>query len=372
MLCIRIARKCAVLTAMILVVLATVQPVSSFAAVISSPTKAAQTLPTTTTRTVPTTTTTAPPTNTTAPPKTTTTRTDATSTTRTDATSTTRTEATSTTAASTTTTKPTTTTTKVQQCPASALNLVQNSSFEQVTGPSTPLAGSYISGQLGWNVDPATTKVPHWKTEVAGAGSFVSNATTVFMGSQWYPQTAFLGSKYAAMTMSLDYLYGFIGELSATTTVGATYVLSVQAKTSNPTTSSWFSHSKVALRLRNSTTHAESPLAVQTNFTQTNSWELISGTVTANAHYDQVVLRHTLQWSFWTFSLGTVFMGPVAFDDVHLCQIAAKPGWWTLGHSLVVGLVAVIAVGVLGGLGVGGWRKRKGTGGSASRSAPTP
>ncbi len=232
---------------------------------------------------------------------------------------------------------------------------MQNPSFETVIGPAHAVAPGF-NGVLGWDLPPGATHVAQWEADgpVTNPYAFVSNVTTVSYGSASFPQTAFQGSRYAAMTISFGYQYGFLGRLSTATAVGATYLLSAEVE--SPIGSNGVLGSQFTLRLRNGTTHAESAPVAQATVTQSQAghWLLVSGNVAANAHYDQVVLRHRV-WLSSLFDPGVILHPPVDFDDVHLCLIAAHgSGWWTLGHAIAVGGAVV-----LGGLVVGAvlWRR---------------
>jgi hypothetical protein len=227
--------------------------------------------------------------------------------------------------------------TQIWACTASAPNLVQNPSFEQVSGP----------GPWSWVLGATATVVPHWTQ---------ANVTFShpYVGEGWPPDgvTAFQGIRNAVIP-KVPFGYqdqGIAGELYAPTNVGTAYVMSVRI-TRGPYWQS--ATSTFELRLRNSATGAESAPVVQASGIFQDSWPnwvLLTGVVTPNANYDRVVLR---------YHSGSYNIQDGYVDDVHLCEATAAPlhpaGWWTMWSGLTVGLVVVI----LGGLLVWGLRRKR-------------
>jgi hypothetical protein len=169
-------------------------------------------------------------------------------------------------------------------------------------------------------------------------------------GLHGFSHLPFQGSKYAllrnypgAATM------GLVGALSPRTNVGSTYVLSAEVATDKAA----LDVPTFDVRLRNSTTGAQSAPVVQAAVAHATTWTRLTGTVTTNAQFDQVVLRH----SFQPGGAGGTRHGLI--DDVQLCELAvALPehpaGWWTtarlVGAAVLGGLLVI-------GLGLGGRRR---------------
>ncbi len=217
-------------------------------------------------------------------------------------------------------------------CAPSALNLVQNPGFEAV-GISTVSSGTV------WRIyEAGTTEVPHWtrKTPQSSWPSVLVNPALHGLTHQ-----PIQGSKYAVLRNYPGYgIQELFGTLSPSTGVGSTYLVSAQIATDKaalnpPTFEVW---------LRNSSTGAHSAPVVRTAVAHATDWTLLSGTVTTTAHFDQVVLRHTITNPGSGQRHGLV-------DDVRVCKAAGHvqpPGWWTtaravgaavLGSVLVAGLV---------------------------------
>lgn len=116
------------------------------------------------------------------------------------------------------------------------------------------------------------------------------------------------GTRYAALP-DVNQAQGLVGELSASTNAGATYSVSAKIATASGPHAATFE-----MRLRNSTSGAQSPVVAHASITYTGTWKLITGTVTANAIYDRIVLRFSQQG------------GDDLIDDVHMCQ-AAQQVW---------------------------------------------
>jgi len=240
--------------------------------------------------------------------------------------------------------------TQAWACLPSASSLVQNPGFEQVTGPGHFGSGNFGSVGPYWTATfgpyALQTEVPHWTMADQSAGLPNVDAT----GPPFGPPTAFQG-KHARLEPQPPALpdMGLAGELSATTNVGAVYVLSARI-----TTALLAAHpSTFELRLRNSATGTQSAPAAQALIPPpgTTQWVLLTGVVTANANYNQVVLRYHMNY------VPDATGGFV--DDVQVCQATAVPhggtGWWTLWHAVAVAVAfGVLILGGLGGL----WRRR--------------
>jgi hypothetical protein len=139
---------------------------------------------------------------------------------------------------------------------------------------------------------------------------------------------AFDGSKLASLSSG----QGLVGTLSAPTTVGATYVLSVRVLRVDAA-----AQPAVELRLRNSGSGAQSAAATQVSGTQVLTWALVTGTATANAGYDRVVLRQQ--------TAGALFV-----DDVRVCKAAGSlqagpTGWWTTARVVGAAVLGALLVG---------------------------
>src|SRR5258706_4356175 len=225
------------------------------------------------------------------------------------------------------------TATPVPVCSTSAVNLVQNPSFESVTG----------SGPT-WNIiETATTKVPYWTR--ADSSALVHKPMVV--GSGTYSSitaTAHTGSKYALVAaLSDNQIQGPVGTLSAITNVGSTYVVSAWVAATEDTPNPNF-----ILRLKNSSTGAESAPVVQVSIAKSTpiGWALISGAITTTASYDQVVVRYQNVYG----------VGWGLIDDVNVCKVTPLP-WWK-NPALLTGIVVVLAV-LIGGITFGRtWKKR--------------
>jgi len=112
---------------------------------------------------------------------------------------------------------------------------------------------------------------------------------------------------------------GLVGELSSTTSVGATYSLSARVAVASS-----FHAGTFEMRLRNSATGAQSALIAHTSITYTGNWMQITGTVTANANYDRVVIR--------AYHEG----GYDLVDDVQMCEAATQTRACTTSASNLV------------------------------------
>jgi hypothetical protein len=176
----------------------------------------------------------------------------------------------------------------------------------------------------------------------------VSDAATL----NGLPLAPAVGSKFAVVAPGLPQPQGLRGQLSATTSVGATYVLSAEIKLPFAAAGSAYA-STITLGLRNSATGAQSAPFVG-SYNYATNWTFLSGTVTANANYDEVVLL----WEDGLSSFAGVVLAFALVDDVHLCEIAAAKhvtGLWTTWPGIVV----AVAVLILGGLSVWWVRRRR-------------
>ena len=190
-------------------------------------------------------------------------------------------------------------------CAPNAVNLVQNPSFELVSGPPD------VNGMWPMLDTNATTQVPFWtRTETSS-----HPPVGIINGSQYgLPQVGSQGPRYgytSSYVNAQDQVQGFTGTLSIPTSVGATYLLSVAVNALSlpiPTGPTF------EARLRNGGTGAESAPLVSAAIPFTPNWALVTGAVTANTTYDQVVLRYRAA------APETPWWGIV--DDVHLCQAA--------------------------------------------------
>ncbi len=255
---------------------------------------------------------------------------------------------------------------------ACTANLVQNPSFESV---DTSLNMTWGGSGIGWKVwqikDTGTTYVLNWTEEnPAGTWMFVLNGTYVSSAGAiptWQPPTAFDGSKIAVM----NGLYpgyppnGAVNTLSTPTAPGATYEVSAQLATIGYPGSTTYD-----LRLRNSSTGAQSAPITQTVGQQTGNWVLLHGTVTDISSFDQVVVRYNGPSGVLH---GQDYFGFV--DDVHVCRVGRTPPWWqtpgalsglVLGAITIIGLILVVLV-------FGGWlffqHRRRNKAGGASKSS---
>ncbi len=224
-------------------------------------------------------------------------------------------------------------------CPTSAPNLVQNPSFESV-GVSTVQSGTV------WRVyETATTEVPQW-TRLTPQSPWPS--VLVNPGLHGFSHLPFHGSKLAILRNYGSGTTQLHGTLSPTTTIGSTYVLSVEIATDKAA----LNVPTVHMRLRNSATGAQSAPVVQAAVAHATDWTLLTGTVTATAPYNQVVLYHSFQAG------GTGGTRHALLDAVHVCTLSVAshgnpPGWWTTAR--------LVAGSVLGGSLIGGlaWRLRR-------------
>lgn len=168
-------------------------------------------------------------------------------------------------------------------------------------------------------------------------------------------QTTSHGSKFALVPGWLGTRpQEIVGTLATATNPGTTYVLSADiAKIGmaySPTVQLW---------LRNSGTGAQSAPLVQPPGPLSINWTRVTGTVTANVSYDQVVVRYQeVPHDFWeNFILGNSTWLGLA-DDLRVCKAAAalheRPaGWWTTARVVGGSVLGAIVVGALG------WRVRR-------------
>jgi len=155
----------------------------------------------------------------------------------------------------------------------------------------------------------ATTQVPFWTRAEA-----LSNPPVAIQNGSQYglPQVGSQGPRYGYTSSNVNtevQVQGFTGTLSSSTSVGATYVLNlaVNALSFPVPTGPIFE-----ARLRNAGTGVESAPVVSAAIPFTPNWTLVTGAVTANNAYDQVVLRYRAA------APDAPWWGIV--DDVHLCQ----------------------------------------------------
>lgn len=234
------------------------------------------------------------------------------------------------------TTPPTTSPT----CAANAANLVQNHGFESVSG-APHFSGDWpvYEALLGATSGSATTQVTDWtRTDDQRLWPRVAHSGTPFAPTQ----PAFQGARYA-LVPATGYLgghfQGLVGTLSSATSAGATYVVSAEIATDDSVNAPTFE-----LRLRNSGTGAESDAAGPTSITLTSDWALITGTVSANAAYDRVVLRYqayNVAGSGWGF-----------VDDVRVCEAAIVASAADApGPRIIAILIGLLVMILLGGVG---------------------
>ena len=247
-------------------------------------------------------------------------------------------------------------------CALSALNLAQNPGFEQVSGPGSSAYDAYplgiALGGIGWPMreSAATSDVPSWTgTNVYPDPGYPR--VKVLTNGTFLLQTTPYGSRSALVPgFRPDRPQEIVGVLSSPTSIGATYVLSAQINALDMTGSR---APTVELRLRESATGTQSAPFVTPSTTAGGSqnWAVLTGAVTANAHYDRVVLRFQGVLNEGgipsaitsTYGPGGQFLGLI--DDVRVCKAALydrPPGWWTtvravgaavLGSVLIAGLV---------------------------------
>lgn len=194
-----------------------------------------------------------------------------------------------------------------------------------------------MSSGTVWRIyEPATTEVPSWtrKTPQSSWPSVLQNPALHGMTHQ-----PIQGSKYAVLRNYPGYgIQELFGTVAPSTSVGSTYVVSAQIATDKaaltpPTFEVW---------LRNSSTGAHSALVVGAAVAHATDWTLLSGTVTATAQFDQVVLRHKIANAGPGQRHGLV-------DDVHVCQLAGPTfghpaGWWTTARAVGAAVLGSILI----------------------------
>lgn len=243
---------------------------------------------------------------------------------------------------------PTVTPTTFPSCASPEVNLVQNPSFETVSGsPSSIGDWAVYEPVLGASAGVATTQVSGWTRTITTADwpKVVNN------GTPWAPtRLAIQGSRFALIPARGS--QGLVGTLSTATSGAATYLLSAHLATADVVNAPVFE-----MRLRNSTTGAESAPVLQAPLSLTSSWALLSGTVPSGAGFDRVVLR---------YQASLVIGSDNGFvDSVQVCQAAlastgpsTEPatGWWT--SARLVGAVVTSLLGV-GAVAMRTHRRRK-------------
>lgn len=216
-------------------------------------------------------------------------------------------------------------------CPASKPNRVRNPGFESVTGPGTQR--SYWQGGrpfVSWDVlEAATSKVPHW-TQAESSLQHPMVTGQGGLGSTLVPFDA----KYALLPGYHNQAQGLIGVLSSPTTAGATYQVSAKVAKSPPIGL----HSvEFALRLRKSVTGALSAslVAIPLGFQDVDTWFQLTGMITADTDYDQVLLTSGFQYG----------PGPGQnyglVDDVGVCGATNPPEPTTWGLRVAIGVALV-------------------------------
>ena len=215
---------------------------------------------------------------------------------------------------------------------------MQNPGFESV-GTSTVSSGTV------WRIyEPATTEVPGW-TRRSPQSSWPSVLTNPSLHGLSHP--AFEGAKYAIIRNYTATLTELRGTLSPSTGTGATYRVTARVATDKaaltpPAFEVW---------LGNSSTGARSTSVVRTAAAHATDWTLLSGTVTATGHLDQIGVRQTIAG-------GVVLSRHGLVDDVHVCLLAGSSS----GHPLGGWTTAAKAAGpILGAVLVAGlaWRRRR-------------
>ena len=204
---------------------------------------------------------------------------------------------------------------------------MQNPSFETVVvSQSGPTNTSAV-------LDSATTQVPHWTRTSASLG------IPLVLENGAFGLTAVHHSRMAALDSAgsslASQVLGLVGEVSAPTSVGQTYAVSVAISVRALYGTSDLRPYQPALfelRLRESATGTESAPVLQTSIDQETSWVVLTGTVTANAVHDGVVLRFYSPDAGLNARTGLI-------DDVRLCQAPGAPSKPTLpaGSALAAG-----------------------------------
>jgi hypothetical protein len=244
---------------------------------------------------------------------------------------------------------------------------VRNHSFESVVGPS---------GTSGpWSVlETATTQVPQWTRTSSSFGVPLVLDSGTFGWSGF--DLARMATLFSVGSSVASQVPGLAGTLSTATNVGQTYALSVGIGIARlpPISADVGSYggsgllpyqpASFELRLRESGTGAESAPVLQTSIDQETSWVVLTGSVTANAAYDSVVLRFFSPDSGLNARAGLM-------DDVRLCRApsavstpnlpsasalsaaadastppSAGQDWPIIG--ILIGLLAVTLIGGLG------------------------
>ncbi len=238
-------------------------------------------------------------------------------------------------------------------------NLVLNPSFEDAhAGNSTPYIIRNTPGAVsGW-----TTLSFYSQMSVVLAANgynttqFAPNGWPVYDGDNEAVLQSFTTTGGLTAGSLFQPRPGLVGTLSAPTVMGTKYVLSARVSNVSNDLPVYVANVgsvtavpvAIEMRLRNSTTHAESaPIqAIIPNHFQSggspdgHEWGLISGTITADQVYDRVVIRHYQDTGF------------AFIDDVVVCRAAAPTPWWKAHAGLAglsVALLAVAAMLVYGG-----------------------
>lgn len=199
-------------------------------------------------------------------------------------------------------------------CAGSAANLVQNPSFESVVvAPQGPTNTSAV-------LETATTQVPQWTRTSASLGM------PLVLENGALGLTAFHLSRMAALDSVgsglAGQVLGLVGNVSPGISLGQAYSVSVaiSARRLYGITSNLLPYQPALfeLRLRESGSGAESLPVLQTSIDQEISWVVLTGTVTANAAYDSVVLRFYSPDPGLNARTGLV-------DDVRVCRSTTAP-----------------------------------------------
>ncbi len=233
-------------------------------------------------------------------------------------------------------------------------NLVKNPSFEDAhAGNSTPYIVYSTPGAVtGW-----TTLTHYSQMQVVlaansfNATQFAPNGWSVYDGNNKAVLPSFTTTGGLTAGSQFQGHPGLVGSLiknystPAPTVIGVTYVLSARVSNVSNDLPKYIAGQgsvvaapvAIEMRLRNSTTHAESapiqatiPNHFQSGGTPDgHEWGLISGTVTSNQTYDKVVLRHYQD------------TGYAFIDDVVVCRAPTPTPWWR-NHGVQGGLVLFV------------------------------
>lgn len=234
---------------------------------------------------------------------------------------------------------------------------MQNPSFEQVTGPASAANPNYYYGGIApaatgsvMRDTAATTGVPGWTaTNIYPEPAYprvLAVENGVFLG-----QTTSHGTKFALIPGFLGARpQELVGRLAPATAPGTAYVLSA-----NVAKRGLMNPPKVQLWLRNSGTGAVSSPLVHLAGPQPIDWTRVTGSVTANVSYDQVVLRYEMAPNDSVYQ-GTILAGSLTWlglaDDIRVCKATGHVpagGRWTTARVAGAAVLGVILLGfVLG------------------------